>query len=56
MRTLRRLRDLLGANYYTHWLCCRLGWHDWGTYELRNGDTWTRCTLCAKRPTLEAQQ
>lgn len=56
MRTLRRLRDILAVNYYVQWLCCRLGWHDWGTYGTRNGDSWTRCVLCAKRPTLSDQE
>lgn len=47
---LRKVREVLAIRYHTQWLLCRAGVHDWGVYQLANGDTWTRCWLCAKRP------
>lgn len=44
------IRERLAANYYTQWFLCHVGVHDWGTYRTANGDDWTRCVLCAKRP------
>jgi hypothetical protein len=37
-------------SYWLQWIKCRVGWHYWITFRVSNGDPWTRCALCARRP------